>query len=727
MDGNSPLPAGITRRGFVVTSLTATGGLAIGMAFPGLAKAAMIGTQPWSKETAEHEINAFLEIAPDGAVTFRSPHSEMGQGTTTALAMIIAEELEADWTKIKVEYASANRNLKSKNVYGNMRTTGSSGVRTSYHMLQQAGASARERLIAAAAKRWKVAADQCEAKDGKVAHKASGRNLGYGALAADAAKIQLVQEPAIRPPEEFKLIGKPMGRLDVPLKINGSAQFAIDTRIPGMVYAAVSACPVFGGKLKSVDDAKIKGRRGILRVVKLDDAVAVVADRYWRAKNALGDLAVVWDFGAGAGTSTEQFKKFYRDKLDGAMTNARNDGDVDNALKGAKVIEAVYEAPHLAHAQMEPLNATAHVQAGRVDVWIGSQSPMNAIELAAQASGLPPEQCYVHNCYLGGGFGRRSMNDEMVHAILVSKAIGKPVKLVRTREEDMTHDRYRPQAAVRFRAALGADGLPTAFDCRTVVGSILRSSGRDQVASGVEPMAVDGLATTSYKIPNLRVACSLTNTHVPVYFWRSVGASQNAFFIESFIDELAHEAKQDPLKFRRALLAHRSDFTGVLDLLADKGDWGKPMQAGQGRGIAIHESFGSIVGETVEVTVSPKGEVRVDRVVAVVDCGHAVNPRTIEMQMEGGIIFGLSAALSGEITIKDGRVVQDNFDSYPVLRMADAPKIETYLALSGGKKWGGIGEPGLAPVAPAVANAVFAATGKRIRSLPIRTVNLGSA
>ena len=391
------------------------------------------------------------------------------------------------------------------------------------------------------------------------------------------------------------------------------------------------------------------------------------------------------------------------------------------------MIEAVYEAPHLAHAQMEPLNATAHVRADRVDVWIGSQSPMNAIELAAQASGLPPEQCYVHNCYLGGGFGRRSQNDEMVQAILVSKAIGKPVKLVRTREEDMTHDRYRPQAAVRFRAALGADGLPTAFECRTVVGSILRSSGRDKVESGVEPMAVDGLATTAYKIPNLRVACSLTNTHVPVYFWRSVGASQNAFFIESFIDELAHEAGQDPLKFRRALLAHRSDFTGVLDLLADKGDWGKPMPAGQGRGIAIHESFGSIVGETVEVTVSPKGEVRVDRVVAVVDCGHAVNPRTIEMQMEGGIIFGLSAALSGEITIKDGRVVQDNFDSYPVLRMADAPKIETYLALSGGKKWGGIGEPGLAPVAPAVANAVFAATGKRIRSLPIRTVNLGSA
>lgn len=721
----------ISRRQFVVSATSVAGGIAISVALPGLAEAASIAAQPWSAETSPpNEINAFLVIDPDGSILIRSPHNEMGQGAITALPMIVAEELECEWSKVKVEYASSSRNLREKNVYGEMTTVGSRGVRTSWQMLLQAGASARVRLVAAAAKRWNVPEAECTAANSKVTHSKSGRSFEYGALAADAAKIVLDKEPAIRTPDQFKLIGKPLARLDTPLKINGAAKFAIDTEIPGMVYAAVAACPVFGGKLKSVDDAPVKGRRGIQQVVRLPNAVAVVADRYWRAKEALALLKPEWDVGEAGNTDSAQFAKMYRDTLDGPMASARNDGNVDDvfaksAESGSKIVESVYEAPHLAHATMEPLNATVHLQADKLDVWLGTQTPMGTIRQAAAASGLKPEQITIHNCFLGGGFGRRSVNDEMRQAILVAKQIGKPVKLVWTREEDMTQDRYRPQAAIRLKAALGPDGMPSAFDARVAVGSIFRSVGISKVESGVEAQAVEGIANTSYKIPNVRVGCMLKNTHVPVMFWRSVGSSQNAFFMESYIDELAHAAGQDAYKFRRALLAHRPDFIGVLDKIAEKGDWGKRLTAGKGRGIAVHECYGSIIGQVTEVTVSDKGQVRVDRVVAAVDCGHVVNPSIVEAQIQSGVIYGLSAALYGEITIKDGRVQQGNFDEYEVVRLADAPKIEVYLALSGGKKWGGIGEPGTAATAPSVANAVFAATGKRVRSLPLRNLNLG--
>ena len=722
---NQIIKTSVTRLQFVVTSASAAGGLAISVAYPGLADAASIAAQAWGADSAPNEINAFLAIDPDGSILIRSPHNEMGQGAITALPMIVAEELECDWSKVKVEYASSARNLRDGNVYGDMVTAGSRGVRTTWRMLLQAGASARVRLIAAAAKRWNVPEAECEAANSKVTHKASGRSLDYGALAADAGKIKLDKEPTIRTPEQFKLIGQSLPRLDTPLKINGSAKFAIDTQVPGMVYAAIAACPVFGGKLKSVDESPAKGRRGVLQVVKLDNAVAVVADRFWRAKEALALLKPEWDVGAAGKTDSAQFAKLYRDTLDGPMVSARNDGNVDEAFaKANKIVEAVYEAPHLAHATMEPLNATVRLQADKLEVWLGTQAPMGSIHQAVAASGLKPEQIVIHNCFLGGGFGRRTANDEMRQAILVAKQVGKPVKLVWTREEDMTQDRYRPQAAVRLKAAIGADGMPTAFDAKIAVGSILRSVGMSKVENGVEAQAVEGFANTNYKIPNLRVGCMLKNTHVPVMFWRSVGSSQNAFFMESYIDELAQAAGQDPYKFRRALLAHRPDFLGVLDKIAEKGDWGKPLPAGHGRGIAIHESFGSIVGQVAEVTVSQKGEVRVDRVVAAVDCGHVVNPGIVEAQIESGVIYGLSAALYGEITIKEGRVEQGNFDSYQVVRLADTPKIEVYLALSGGKKWGGIGEPGAPPTAPAVANAVFAVTGQRVRSLPLKNVKL---
>ena len=715
----------LTRRQFVVSSTSAAGGLAISVAFRSPANAASIGAQVWGPDGTADELNAFLAIEPDGNILIRSPHNEMGQGAITALPMIVAEELECDWSKVKVEYASASRNLRDKNVYGDMVTAGSRGVRTSWKMLLQAGASARERLIAAAAQRWNVPASECTAANSKVSHEKTGRSLDYGALAADASKIQFDKEPPIRTPDQFKLIGKSLARLDTPLKINGSAKFAIDTQVPGMVYAAIANCPVFGGRLKSVDETPAKGRRGVVQVVKLDDAVAVVADRFWRAKEALALLKPEWETGEAGKTDSVQFAKLYRDALDGPMVRARNDGDVDSVFtNGGKVVEAVYEAPHLAHAQMEPLNATVILQADKLEVWLGSQSPMGSISQAAAASGLKREQIVVHNCFLGGGFGRRTQNDEMRQAILVAKQVGKPVKLVWTREEDMTQDRYRPQAAVRLKAALGSDGMPVALDARIAVGSILRSIGRTNSDNGLENQAIEGIANTNYKIPNIRVGCMLKNTHVPVMFWRSVGSSQNAFFMESYVDELAHAGGHDAYKFRRALLAHRPDFLGVLDKIAEKSDWGKPMEPGRGRGIAIHECYDTIIGQVAEVTVSKKGEVKVDRVVAAVDCGHVVNPGIVEAQIQGGVIYGLSAALYGEITIKNGQVEQNNFDSYEVVRLADTPKIEVYLALSGGKKWGGIGEPGTAATAPSIANAVFAATGIRVRSMPLKNAKL---
>jgi isoquinoline 1-oxidoreductase beta subunit len=522
------------------------------------------------------------------------------------------------------------------------------------------------------------------------------------------------------------LAGAPKPRLDVPAKINGTAAYGIDTRVPGMVYAAVRGCPVPGGTVKSVDDAAAKAMRGVEAVVPLDNAIAVVADRFWRANKAAHALTVTWSPGPGAGTDSAEFAAAYREALDGPAATARNDGDVDHALAGAaKRIEAVYEVPYLAHAPMEPLNATAYYRPDRLDVWIGTQNALGTLTAAAKTAALSPDKVFVHNCFCGGGFGRRSFNDEMAQAIRVSKAIGKPVKLVWTREEDIAHDRFRPQAALRFKAGFAADGTPTALDIRTAVGSLLRSIGRSKVESGIEPMAVEGLANHPYAVTSTRVDCVLKNTHIPVSFWRSVGSSQNAFAIESFIDEMAHEAGQDPYQFRRKLLAARADFIKVLDTLAEKSGWGGSLPAGTGRGIAIHECYGSIVGAVAEVAVT-KGGVAVKRAVVALDCGHAVNPLTVAEQLEGGTIWGLSAALFGKNTVKDGAIVETNFDTYPVVRMAEAPKIETYLALTDGKKWGGVGEPGAAPIAPAVTNAIFAAIGKRIRQLPIRDIDLSS-
>jgi len=717
----------ISRRQFVIATLSAAGGLAVGIRWTEAADALPQGGAIADAEPAAGavEVGAWVVIEPDGAVVIRVAKAEMGQGILTSLPMLLVEELACDWSRVRVEYASAHRNLVSDNVYGGMGTGGSRSIRTSWKMLQQAGASARVRLVIAAAERWGVTPDSCSAKQGIVLHAPSGRAATYAELSAAAARVAVSQEPEIRSPERYELAGKPLPRLDVPAKVAGRAQFGIDTRLPGMLYGAVATCPVFGGTVAGYDAGAISARRGVKAVVPVEGGVVVVADNFWRAKEALAALPITWNEGAAATSDSEQFRAMYRNALDETGANARSDGDITAGFAAAtKMVTALYEVPHLAHATMEPLNCTAHVQADRVDVWLGTQFPEAAAKTAAEIAGLRPEQAFVHNCFLGGGFGRRAVNDELRQAVTVSKAVRAPVKLVWTREEDMRHDRYRPQAALRFRAGLMADGAVSAWEMRTAVGSIRRSLGWDKVENGIEPMAVEGLANTPYAAGAVKVDCVLRNTHVPVMFWRSVGSSQNAFAVESFIDELALAAGVDPLQFRRKLLIGKPDFVRVLDVLAEKGDWGKKLPTGFGRGVAIHECFGTIVGETVEASVTGRGDVRVHRVVAVVDCGHVVNPRTVAMQIESGVIYGLTAALTGEITIRNGRVEQGNFDDYPVLRMADAPTIETHLALSGGTKWGGVGEPGTPPVAPALCNAIFAATGQRIRSLPIRNTQL---
>jgi isoquinoline 1-oxidoreductase subunit beta len=712
----------LSRRRFITTSLTAAGGFALGVGIGGPAAAASLGIRPWGDDAKRYpgEVNAWVVIEPDDTVIIRYGRAEMGQGSFTALPQILTEELECDWAFVKPEYASANRNLKENKVYGSLSTGGSRAVRETGEVVQQAGASARERLIAAAAKRWNVPASECSAAMSKVTHKPTGRTFRFGELAVDAAAIKLDKEPALKRPDQYKFIGRRLARLDVPLKINGSAKYGIDLDVPGMVRAAIIKCPVFGGTVKSVDEGAIAGRRGILQVVKLKDAVAVVADRYFRAQAALNALPIEWEVGAAGTTSSVQFRKEYLDALDQKGTEARHDGNIDAAMPtAAKVIEATYEVPIIAHAPMEPLNAIAHVQADRVDVWVGTQNADLALTFAAQASGVKPENVYIHNTFSGGGFGRRLGPDEVTQAVAVAKAVGKPVKLIWTREEEIRQGRYRTQAAIRFKAGFAADGTPIALDMRNSAGS----SNPGAVRNGLDPQTMQGLINTAYQLPNYRVVSILKNTHVPLGPWRAPGHSQNVFFMESFIDEMAHATGKDPVTLRRELLAHRPDFQQVLDLLVEKGDWGKPLPRGKGRGIAVHESYDSIVGMIAEVAVT-NDEVKVERVVIVCDCGVVVNPRGVETQLEGGMIYGLSAALFGEITVKNGRVEQGNFDTYPVARYKDAPKTEVYISPTPGKRWGGVGEPGATMIQPAVTNAIFAATGKRLRSLPIRGQDL---
>ena len=717
----------ISRRALVFSGLSATGALVIGVP-----AAAQAGTQPpvmADGTNPDKEMTAFLVIEPDNTVTIRVPHAEMGQGTTTALAMLVAEELACDWAKVRVEYASANRNSRAGGaLYGRMQTVGSSGVRTSVTMMQQAGASARERLRLAAAEQWKIDPADCTVGAGKCLHKASNRSLDYGALAAAAAAVQLPAEPAIKTPDKYQLVGKWTPRLDTAAKLDGSAKFGLDAQVPGMVYAAVWSAPVYGGALKSVDDAALKDLRGIVGVVKLKDAVVVVADRYWRAKKGLDALKIEWDDGGYGAVDSASLASGYRAALDKPMASAEKKGDAQAALSapGARVVEAVYEAPLLSHSPMEPMNCTVALAPDRVDIWISTQAPMAVLQQAAAQTGLKAEQVYVHNAFVGGGFGRRGgAHDELVQAITVAKQVGKPVKLIWSREQDVRRDRYRPQAAVRFRAALDGAGKPQAFQAQIAVGSLLRGGNGPQEVQASEPMATECIQNSFYAFQARDVGVLLKNSHVPVSFWRGVGSSQNGFFMEGFMDEVAHAAGQDPYKYRRALLTDRPDALGVIDALAKHSDWGQPLPKGRGRGIAIIEAYGSVSGQVVEVTVSQDGKLKVDRVTCVLDPYHVANPNTVEQQMEGAVIMGMTAALWGEINIKNGAPVESNFHNYRMARMVETPpRIDVHLVPSGGPKWGGVGEPGLGPFAPALTNAIFAATGKRVRKLPLKSADL---
>ena len=726
---NQSAPTPLNRRQFLYTAATAAGGFAIGFgALPGWADAGTVAAQPWEADGySRHDIGAWIAIDPDDSVLIRYQRAEMGQGSMTAVPMMLNEELQADWSRVRVEYASANRNIRENKVYGDMFSNGSRSVKASRELVQQVGASARERLITAAAQRWRVPTSECAAASSVVKHMPSGRTLRYGELAGAAAKIKLRQEPAIKTPDQFTFIGKPQPRVDVAVKVDGSAKFGIDAQVPGMVFAAIMQCPVPGGKLKDVDESSLANAPGIVGIVKMPNAVAVAATgSFWRAKQALAKLQPEWDVGAAGDTDTAHFLREYRAALDGSATTARNQGNVDQALSGAaKRLEAVYETPYLSHSPMEPMNATVDLKPDRLDIWVSTQDALAETEMAAKATGLKPEQVYVHNCFIGGGFGRRDGGDEVLQAIAIAKAVQRPVKLIWTREEDTRHDRFRPMAVTRFKAGLGADGMPNAWSIRTVTGSVPRAAGM-KLPNGVDFVAVAALATNPYAIANTRVECILKETHFPVWWWRAPGACQNVFALESFLDEIAAESGQDPYQLRRKLLAGKPDYLRVLDAAAEKSGWGTPLPKGRGRGIAICEDTGSLCAQVAEVTVSSQGEVKVERVTAAFDPRHMVNPLTVAEQIEGGIIFGLSAALYGKIDVKDGVPVQGNFDTYRMVRLAQAPKIDVYLMPSGGHEWGGAGEAGVPPIGGAVANAIFAATGKRIRSLPIMDHDLSS-
>ena len=717
----------ISRRRFLISTAAVGGGLVLGFFLPGReTEAAHIAQQPWTPPTpGGNEINAWLVIGSDDTVTIRVAQSEMGEGVFTSMPMLVAEELECDWAKVRAEYASANRSLRENRVYQRFATGGSGAVRRSREYLQQAGASARARLMAAAAQQWSVPASECRAENGTVVHAASGRRVNYGAIAAAAANVKLDAEPAIKTPNQFTLLGKSQKRLDVPLKVNGSATFGIDVRLPDMLYASVVTCPVYGGKLKSYDFNAIKNMPGVHAAVEVPNGVAVVANSFWRAKTALEVMPVEWDFGEHASASSEAFRQGFRAALDEAGTVASERGDTLTAIQGAaKVVEADYEAPYLAHATMEPMNCTAHVTPERVEVWVGTQNPEGALAAAAEITGVAPENVYVHNCFLGGGFGRRFYNDDVRQAVTVAKAVGRPVKLIWTREEDMRHDFYRPMSALRFRAGLDANGTPVALLNRSVTHSILSWFRPDAVQGGIDRTSVEGLRNMPYGFEHQRVEHLIKNTHVPVAFWRSVGSSQNAFALESFLDEIAHAGGKDSVELRRLLLKGHADWLRVLDTVAEKANWGKTLPQGTAQGVAIHESFGTIVAQVAEVAVSKRGEVRVERVVCAIDCGHVVNPLNVAEQMESGVVYGLTAAFYGQIRIDKGRAVEGNFDAYQMLRINQMPEVETHLALTGGDKWGGIGEPGVPPIAPAVCNAIFKITGKRVRALPLMNHDL---
>ncbi|MDN4987157.1 xanthine dehydrogenase family protein molybdopterin-binding subunit [Bradyrhizobium sp. WYCCWR 13022] len=713
-DGISSLAsnANLSRRNFLVSSAAVSGGMILSLALPfGSIEAA--GAEDFAP-------NAFIRVGSDGQVALIMPYVEMGQGTYTSIPMLIAEELEVGLNQVQLEHAPPNEKLYANPMLGVQATGNSNALRGGWMPLRRAGATAKAMLIAAAAKRWSVDAQSCHAQDGEVIHGASRKRLKYGELAADAAQMPVPNKVELKRPEEFRLIGTPAKRLDAAGKVNGRATYGIDVRPPGVKIATLAQSPVFGGRLKSVDDSAAKAVKGVRQIVRLDDAVAVVADHMGAAKKGLEALKIEWDGGPNAGLSTQDVARELEQATLKPGAIAQNIGDSDTAIASAVTkVEARYEVPFLAHATMEPMNCTVHFRGSECDIWIGTQAIARVQAMAAKAAGLPPEKVTVHNHLLGGGFGRRLEADGAVRAVEIAKQVDGPVKVVWTREEDIQHDLYRPYWFDRLTAGLDKDGKPIAWKHRFAGSSVISRWLPPAYANGLDPDSTEGAINLVYEFPNFHVEyVRVEPPGIPTGFWRSVGPSHNVFVTESFVDELAAAAKQDAVAFRRALLEHNPRARAVLDLAAEKAGWGQPLPKGRGRGVSLQNAFGSLLAQVAEVEVAKDGSVRVQRVTCAMDCGTVINPNTVQAQLQSGIMYGVTAALYGEVTLKNGRVEQANFDTYQILRMNEAPAVEVHLIKSA-EPPGGMGETGTSAIVPAIANAVFAATGKRLRKMPI--------
>ncbi|HXJ84131.1 MAG TPA: molybdopterin cofactor-binding domain-containing protein [Candidatus Methylomirabilis sp.] len=712
----------IDRRSFIVGTAAVGGGLALGLQIP--FRPGVVRAQDGSPE-----INAWVVIRPDDTVVIRVARSEMGQGTLTGLAQMVAEELECDWSKVTTEYPTPGQSVARKRAWGDFSTGGSRGIRSSQEYVRQGGATARVMLVQAAANAWGVPATECIVSNSVITHKPSGRTTTYGKVAEAAAKLTPPATVALKDPKDWTLIGKPVKRLDTMGKVTGAQVYAVDLKLPGMLNAAIKDCPVFGGKVKSFDADKIKGRPGVRHVVQVGDSgVAVVADTWWQAKTALDALPIVWDEGPNAKVSSASIADMLKAGLDADQAFVRSqNGDVKAAVAAApKKVEAVYAYPFQNHAPMEPMNATAKYTPDRCEVWVPTQNGEAAFAATTAAAGLPAEKCEVYKINLGGGFGRRgAFHDYVTQAVLIAKQVpGTPVKLLWTREEDMTHGRYHPVMQAKMTGAFDASGNLVGLHCRlsgqSIVASVfpqLLQDGRDNLAfQGLDP---SGDFELGYNVPNLLIDHAMRNTHVPPGFWRGVNINQNAIFMECFMDELAHAAGQDALEFRRKLMSTHPKHWAVLKAVADRAGWGTPAPQGVYRGLAQMKAFGSYVAACAEISVTGGNQVKVQRIVCATDPGYVVNPAQVERQISGSFVYGLSALFMEECTVKDGRIEQTNFHEYDSMRIAQMPKVESILMPSGGF-WGGVGEPTICVAAPAVLNAFFNATGKRVRTFPLK-------
>jgi isoquinoline 1-oxidoreductase subunit beta len=719
----------LSRRAFLVGTAAAGGGLALGVRLPRAAAAA-------TTAGGGTEVHAWVVVKPDDTCVIRIARSEMGQGTLTGLAQLVAEELECDWKKVATESITAGQNLARKRVWGEMGTGGSRGIRTSHDYVRRGGAAARMMLLQAAADQWQVPVAEVSVTDGVITHAGSGRRTTYGKVAEAAAKLTPPDPKSItlKDPKSWKIAGQPMKRLDTADKLNGSKVYAIDLRLPGMLHAAVKACPVFGGKLVSYDEAKIAGRPGFRRVVKVNEStVAVVADTWWRAKTALEALPIVWDEGAGASASSATIAEHLTEGLSATEAYAfRKEGDAPAAIQSAaKKVEAVYSTPFLAHATMEPMNCTVKISADRAECWVPTQNAEASLAALSEQSGVPLAQCEVYRHDLGGGFGRRGGTQDFVRqATLIGKQFpGVPVKMIWSREEDMGHDFYRPISQCRLAAGLDDTGALVGLLVRVSGQSINAFSNPALIANNKDDRQLQGYtdkpgdAQLGYSVPNLLIEYAMRNTHVPVGPWRGVNTNQNAVYMECFIEEVARAAGVDSLEFRRRLMGQHPKHRAVLDAAADKAGWGTPLPAGRHRGLAQFMGYGSYSAAVAEVSVSAEGAVKVHRMVLALNCGHAVNPDQIAAQVEGSVAYGLTAAFYGECPVQNGRMTDLNFDRYQILRLAEMPKVETVIVPTY-DFWGGVGEPTICVVTPSVLNAIFAATGKPVRSLPLKHVKL---